>query len=83
MRASELINIVKSVALVELKESTQPVPEASLEPVVVLLPSANGPGKIFTPEERPIQYATANGIDLAQVRVFAEMTSILAGPVEA
>ena len=68
VKASEISSYVNSVALQELKESTRAVPEACLEPVLVLLPSATNAGKIFKPDDEPIQFATAHGIDLTQVR---------------
>lgn len=66
--ASEIATYVNSVALSELKESTHVISEACQDPVVVLLPSATYAGKIFRADERPIQYASGNNIDLNLVR---------------
>jgi hypothetical protein len=64
--AAEISSYVNSVALVGLKESTHVVSEACQDPVVVLLPSATYAGKFFRPDERPIQFALSQGIDLNQ-----------------
>lgn len=68
VKASEITSYVNSVILQELKESTRAVPDACVEPVLVLIPSATYAGKIFKPDDQPIQYATSQGIDLIQVR---------------
>lgn len=68
IRAADMATHVESIALVELHESAKVLPGANQDPIVVLLPSATGSGRIFKPDEMPIQYATEQGIDLTQVR---------------
>lgn len=68
VKAAEITSYVNSVILQELKESTRAVSDACVEPVLVLIPSATFAGKIFKPDDQPIQYATSQGIDLVQVR---------------